>query len=124
MAKQRAVTVTMTDEQLKLIADACELASRLRSGQLHELDRILVGVANHEGLALDRDEMDSLIVQVKSLIGLPANGSIGIRQSTSTAKKLYEIYYMIRHYYADPDSINVYNNKLLKVTNDKLIQIE
>jgi len=111
-------TIDCTKEQLMLIGKACELSSRLRSGQLHELRYI---IEDKTDFKYDREGAEAFIRMLKGVMGLCSNESIGIRQSTETAKKLYEIYYMI--YHSQAKGISVYKNELLPVTEDKKIKI-
>lgn len=121
--------IELTKDQLMHIARACELSSRLRSGQLHEvmacLDDLTQGEYNHE-------KANALIELLKSEVGLDANESIGVAQSTQTAKELYDIYRTIYHQFAKEPSVYRFDSpalaklpkpRILKVGNpDKLLK--
>ncbi len=116
--------VEVTEEQLKLISAACELESRLRSGQLHEinLQMILDDIADEVGVQFKKDVADRIVESLKALVGLEPGASLGIAESTERAKKLYEIYYLIKHHFAE--GISVYKYDLRKLTDEPEIVIK
>lgn len=124
--------LTVTESQYKLIIYALELASRLESGQLKELIgyggpiRNLTQSGTSRLIDPPNEVLEPIIDRLKNKIGLMSNQSIGIRQSTERARELYEMYYLMKHHEAikDPDSINVYKNKLMRVTDKPLIKIK
>lgn len=128
MVNQKKYSIELTEDQLRLICNACELSSRLRSGQFHELREIFHDLAKTVGvknLTYENEEM--VILSIKKLFGLQSGESIGIRQSGETARELYEIYYLIRNFFAiqnDESSVNVYRNELLEVTDQSKITIK
>lgn len=125
-------TLEVTEDQYSLIIYATELASRLESGQLHELVNFGGPVMNltHgeiEGiLNPDLKTLEGIVDKLKNKLGLMSDESVGIRQSTQRAKELYEIYYTMKHHESvkNPYSINVYKNKLMRLTNKPLIKIK
>lgn len=111
----------MTERQLNLMANACELSSRLRSGQFHELNEIFRDLTSNLKVEYNYLNFDALIRSLKEECSLEINESIGIAQSSDTAKELYEMYYMVRHYFAD--GISTYRSELLHVTKSPKIEI-
>ena len=129
MSQHKKYTIEVTEEQLNLISNACELSSRLRSGQFDNLRDILLDTIrtirgdartnfdwNHFNF-----ETDYHFKGLKDLVDLDSNASYGIRESSETAKELYEIYYLIKHYFAERSS--VYVSKLLVMTDKPKIKI-
>ncbi len=104
----KTYTITCTKEQLSLIARACELSCRLRSGQLNNLHQLLLEIGDNEGVKYDYETIDYLLGTLKILVGLNTNESIGIRQSTDTARNLYDIYRPIYEFDAKEPSVYTY----------------
>lgn len=111
-------TLKLTREQLNLIAEACELSSRLRSGQLYEVMACMDDLTKFE---YDHDKVENLVELMKSEIGLNGNESIGIRESTEKAKRLYDIYRVIYHYFAKKPSVYAYEP--IKMSKQRKIEI-
>lgn len=119
-------TIEVTERQMNLIANACELSSRLRSGQFHELRDIFHDLeCTLGGRRLSYDEEETAINSLKRLFGLQSGESVGVRESSLIAKELYEIYYLVRHFFAirEGESSNVYRNNLMRVTEGSTISI-
>lgn len=86
-------TISVTKEQAQIIANACEIVSRLSMAQLNDA---LDCVCNKEGKShvLSGDTIDVIQRMVRAEVGLHPNASWGIRGKNEVT---WEIYAAIRH---------------------------
>ena len=130
---EKTYKLTVTESQLRLIANAIEDWSRFLSGQC-EMDNALLTIWNAD--LLEAREILSTKVKPHITPGLPLNSSYswnGGRCPNKEQKKAiamsYGIYREIRHYFAthpkDPDHWNCYQAPtLLDEQQGPLIEIE
>jgi len=86
--------ITVTEEQLQAIRDACEIKTRLHIGQLDEALRCCY---DRDGRSVvDYDTIKAVEAIIKPLQGLTSNSSWGVG-AFRTADRLWEIYSTIRH---------------------------
>lgn len=123
MSKEKMYTMQVTDRQLALIRKSTEFHSRMLSGQLRGLRDTLVfdsvfGEGEYDSGKWEK--VEKLLDNIKYELGLQYGESKGIAQSSEMAKELYEIYYMINHYF----KAGVYEYEIMKQTDKPLIQIQ
>jgi hypothetical protein len=96
-------TITLSQEQMQLIANALETVTRLELGQLSELDSIFFG------RDYSRNEADVLIKQLKSVIfpELHTSSHYGLNSMNKTQRTQYDLYkQMLSKIYADKEIRN------------------
>lgn len=86
--------LTVTEEQLQAIRDACEIKARLHLGQLDDALRCCY---NKDGVSVvDYDTIKSVEAIIKPLQGLRPHASYGIG-AFRIVDRLWEIYSTVRH---------------------------
>lgn len=86
--------LTVTEEQLQAIRDACEIKARLHLGQLDDALRCCY---DRDGVSVvDYDTIKTVEAIIKPLQGLPSNSFWGV-SAFHTASLLWEIHSTVRH---------------------------
>lgn len=127
--------ITLTEDQLKMIARGMEFYSRMESGQFHEIEKLgtVHDYRNETGRGHDSDMIRRMVEELKwELLGLKAGESYSVGKSEGITKDAqrdinlsYSIYREILHYLTVKNGVrNVYTSETLNYTNQPLIKIE
>lgn len=117
------VNLTVSEDNLRLIAMSLELQSRLLCGQFGEIDNLFRLYTNHN---YDSDVVDSKLRELKKEI-FGNNNMIGIYSDEAKGLALdgYELYKQILHYFhKDSKHWSVHKDTPLVTVESNKIEIE
>lgn len=98
------VELKLTDDQAKIVSRACEFYARVVLGQFREIPIELFNKENIESISKHRDEIETLLFQVREFIypelqGQGASYGVGKFEHADVA---YDVHQSIRKLFGDP----------------------
>lgn len=99
MTEKNMIQLTLTEEQARIVAKACEFYARMRIGQFYEVTWNFLDVQSADEYCRRREEAERLLLEVRKQIYPDLTGaghSYGIGKFED-ADKSFDVYQVIRY---------------------------